>query len=194
MIELLPETNATRLDLPELFGRTAPLQVDLGCGDGSFVRRLAAQLPQKDFLGVERLLHRVRAASRKTAGLKNVQVLRSETAFVVRNLLPPNSVEAFYLLFPDPWPKRRHHRRRLVTEDFLASIGTALTENGSLIIATDHAEYFARIRELAAKSKELIPFESTAEHEFPMSTFEKRFRDAGIPVQRLELRKTCPVM
>ncbi|MEY2440044.1 MAG: tRNA (guanine-N7-)-methyltransferase [Verrucomicrobiota bacterium] len=194
MIEQLPETNATPLDLSELFGRTAPLQVDLGCGDGSFVRRLAAELPQKDFLAVERLLHRVRAASRKTAALKNVQVLRSETAFVVRHLLPPNSVEAFYLLFPDPWPKRRHHRRRLVTENFLASICTALAENGSLVIATDHAEYFARIRDLAANSKELIPFEGRPGHEFPMSTFEKRFRDAGIPIQRLELRKTSPVM
>ena len=72
-----------------------------------------------------------------------------ESSYAVRYLLPAESVETFYLLFPDPWPKRRHHRRRLVTPDFLNSVHGALEQNGVVYIATDHLDYFRKIKEAA---------------------------------------------
>src|SRR6266404_9908446 len=132
-----PRSLVERLDLEKLFARNAPLHVDLGCGDGSFLCALAQRMPEKNFLGIERLLGRFRSAAVKAANIRNVRLLRMESSYVVRYLLPPRSVETFYLLFPDPWPKRRHWWRRVVTEDFLTAISQALVENGTFRIATD---------------------------------------------------------
>ena len=119
VLELVPELQVARLDVAELFGRTAPLRVDLGCGDGSFLCEMAQQLPKTNFLGIERLTKRVEKVRRKSEKIENVRVLCADGLFAVRYLLPQSSVEAFYLLFPDPWPKRRHQLRRIFTRDFL---------------------------------------------------------------------------
>src|SRR6266550_2460619 len=107
-----PGTLIERLDLEKIFGRIAPLHIDLGCGVGSFICALAERMPERNFLGIERLLGRIRSAARKAATVGNVRLLRMENSYAVRYLLPAGSVETFYLLFPDPWPKRRHWRRR----------------------------------------------------------------------------------
>jgi tRNA (guanine-N7-)-methyltransferase len=193
VVELIPESYVRRLDLPKIFGRTARLHVDLGCGDGSFLVDVAARMHEKNFLGIERLLGRVRSATRKAARLNNVRILRAETSYAVRYLLPKQSVEVFHLLFPDPWPKRRHQQRRLVTADFLHAICAALVEKGILRIATDQADYFERMRRLAEKSKDFAVIELN-DGEFPASTFEKKFKSEGSPIYRLELRKISPVM
>ena len=139
MVELIPESYIARLDLPKIFGRVAPLQVDLGCGDGTFLCALAERMPEKNFIGIERMTGRVEKAGRKAARVENVRVLHVETSYAVKYFLPEQSVESFYLLFPDPWPKRRHQQRRVVTADFLGAIHAALIPNGVLQIATDHA-------------------------------------------------------
>ena len=126
MTELVPETYFAPLDLFAIFGRIAPLHVDLGCGDGAFLSELARCHPDQSFLGIEKLVGRVAKASRKAAALENVRILKVESSYAVRYLLPESSVSVFYLLFPDPWPKRRHHRRRIVTTNFLDSIHRAL--------------------------------------------------------------------
>src|SRR5207247_7422132 len=107
------------------------------------------QLPDKNFLGIERLLGRIRSSARKAASLGNVRLLQIESSYAVRYLLSAGSVETFYLLFPDPWPKRRHHRRRIVTQDFLSCVHTALQKSGVIYIATDHLDYFGKINEIA---------------------------------------------
>jgi tRNA (guanine-N7-)-methyltransferase len=194
VVELIPESYVSRLDLPKIFGRPAPLHVDLGCGDGLFLIDVAGRMHEKNFLGIERLLGRVRSATRKAAQLNNVRILRAETSYAVRYLLPRQSVEVFHLLFPDPWPKRRHQQRRLVTADFLHAICAALAENGILRIATDQADYFERIGRLTEKSKDFALTELNGGDDFPASTFEKKFKSKGAPIYRLELRKISPVM
>ncbi len=166
-----------RLDLENIFGRNAPLHVDLGCGDGSFIYALAQRTPAKNFLGIERLLGRIRSATRKAASLPNVRLLRMESSYAVRYLLPAESVETFYLLFPDPWPKRRHWRRRIV---------------GRLLIATDHVDYFKRITETARGNPNLAIIEP-ADVDRPLTKFERKFRAQSIPIHWLELRKVSPV-
>ena len=98
MIELVPETYLAPLDLLTIFGRVAPLHIDLGCGDGSFLCELAERQPDQNFLGTEKLVGRVAKVCRKAASLENVRVLNVESSYAVRYLLPEASVKTFYLL------------------------------------------------------------------------------------------------
>ena len=151
---------------------------------------MAEKFPERNFLGIERLLGRVNSACGRATrrALSNVRVLRLETSYAVDYLLPPGSTAVAHLLFPDPWPKKRHQRRRIVTPDFLAAIHRLLAPNGCLCIATDEADYFAAIRALIAGS---VWQEEPAERDgdFPCTTFEKRFLADGAPIYRLMLRK-----
>ena len=194
MIELLPKLQVARLDIAELFGRSAPLRVDLGCGDGSFLCEMARQLPKRNFLGVERLTKRVEKVRCKAEKIENVRVLCSDTLFAVRYLLPESSVETFYLLFPDPWPKRRHQSRRIFTRDFLEAIAVSLEKNGVLRVATDQLDYFHQIERLsrAHQQFQVVPL-SPDDAVFPVTKFERKFREQGVPIYRLTLRKTSPV-
>ena len=193
-IELVPANCFELLDLPAVFGRLAPLEVDLGCGDGTFLGTIAAENPARNFLGVERLLGRVRTACRKIerAGLTNARVLRIEISYAVERLLPANSVSVFHLMFPDPWPKRRHAPRRLVNEAFLSSLHRALDSDGVLRIATDESDYFRQIASLVSKSPHFAVV-GDERSTMAISKFEKRFMQRGLPIHRLALRKVSPV-
>ena len=131
-VEYIPECVTETLDFGDIFARELPIEIDLGCGDGAFLTGMATKNSSHNFLGVERLLGRVRSTCRKVARLnvKNARVLRIESSYAVTNLLPRESVTAFHLLFPDPWPKRRHHRRRSFTEEFLLAIHRQLVATG----------------------------------------------------------------
>ena len=187
-----PESLTNRLDLEKIFGRKAPLHVDLGCGDGSFLCALAQRMPCKNFLGIERLLGRIRSAARKAASLDNVRLLQIESFYAVRYLLPAGSVETFYLLFPDPWPKRRHWRRRIVTPDLLKAISQALVQGGTLLIATDHVSYLQKIKEIAQTNLDLAIVDP-ASVDLPLSRFARIFQQQGAAIHWLELRKVSPV-
>lgn len=191
-IEFVPADYFRPLALAEVFPRAAAIEVDLGCGDGAYLTALAEQNPDRNFLGIERLRGRVRSACHKilNAGLANARILSVEIAYAVMHLLPPRSVEAFHLMFPDPWPKRRHSSRRLVTVDFLASIHGALIPRGTLQIATDQSDYFREIECLAARSPQFTVI-SDQEPPAATSTFEKRFSESRI--YRLGLRNVSDV-
>ena len=191
LIAQSPESLTNRLDLEKIFRRKAPLHVDLGCGDGSFLCALAQRLPDKNFLGIERLSGRVRSSARKAASLDNVRLLQMESFYAVRYLLPAESVETFYLLFPDPWPKRRHHRRRLVKPDFLNSVHAALEQNGVIYIATDYLDYFRKIKEVAESTPGFAIDDGDVD--LPQSKFGLAFRQKGAPIYWLALRKVSPV-
>ena len=194
VIELVPELQVARLDVAELFGRNAPLHVDLGCGDGSFLCEMAQRFLKINFLGIERLTKRVEKIRRKAEKIENVRVLRADSLFAVRHLLPESSVETFYLLFPDPWPKRRHQFRRIFTRDFLVEIAVALEKHGVLRIATDQLEYFQQVERIsrAHLQFQVVP-PSPDDAVLPVTKFEKKFRKQGAPIYRLTLRKTSPV-
>jgi len=194
MDRLIGAMQAARLDLVRLFRRNAPLHVDLGCGDGSFLCEMAQQFPKRNFLGIERLTKRVEKVRRKAEKIENVRVLRAETLFAVRYLLPECSVAAFYLLFPDPWPKRRHQFRRIFNGDFLDSVAVALEKHGILRVATDQLDYFHQIERLSRAHLQLqIVPQSPDEAVLPITKFERKFREYGLPIYRLTLRKSSPV-
>ncbi len=203
--ELIPESYVARLDLPKIFGRIAPLHVDLGCGDGSFLAALAERNPEKNFLGIERRAGRVGKACRKAGPsrtgdpsriggrIDNMRVLHLETSYAVRYLLPEQSVATFYLLFPDPWPKRRHQRRRVVSPDFLQSIHRALAPGGVLQIATDQLDYFQQMQSLTENGPQFEKIDIGVD-DLPKTKFERIFQQQGAPIYRCSLRKISPVM
>ena len=155
---------------------------------------MAQQFPKRNFLGIERLTKRVEKVRRNAEKIENVRVLRADTLLAVRNLLPESSVETFYLLFPDPWPKRRHQARRIVSREFLNAIAVALEQQGTLRVATDQLDYFEQIERLSrAHSQFQVVPRSPEDAVLPITKFEKKFCEQGAPIYRLTLRKTSPV-
>ena len=124
--EFVPPHYFRRLETEEIRIGERPLEMDLGCGDGSFLIDLAKHHPERDFIGVERLMGRCKKVSKKIKrnALDNARILRLDSKYVVEWLLPESCVSRIHLLCPDPWPKFRHHRRRLVQIPFLTAIKT----------------------------------------------------------------------
>jgi len=141
--EFVPDHYFRRFDATALQRDGRPVEIDLGCGDGSFLLGMAERFPERDFLGVERLLGRVRKVCRKITrrNLTNARVLRLESRYTVEWLLPEQAVSRIHLLCPDPWPKLRHHRRRLVNHEFLSALHRALVDDGEFLFMSDHEEY-----------------------------------------------------
>jgi tRNA (guanine-N7-)-methyltransferase len=177
-------------DEQEAFTCSGPLEVDLGCGDGAFLAAIAAEHPDRTFLGVERMIGRVRGACRRIAArqLTNARVLRSEITTALEQHLPPASVDTFHLLFSDPWPKRRHHRRRVFNEQLLESLHRTLKPGGKFHIATDDADYWAAMQHLLREFGSFTPA-ADAERVFPATTFERRFLERGAEVYRVILSR-----
>src|SRR5438094_156741 len=192
-VEYVPKSLTSALEFDRIFSRFAPVEIDLGCGDGTFLTAMARENPEHNFLGIERLLGRVGSVCRKVTrlDLKNARLLRMESSYAVTNLLPAGSVTAFHLLFPDPWPKRRHHRRRGFTHEFLFSIHRALIAGGLFHVATDHTDYFHQLQKPIAETDIFVI--SREQNDFPSTTFEQKFIARGLPIHRLLLRKVSPV-
>src|SRR5690606_10332064 len=150
--EWMPDDYFRRQERAAIFPGDRPLEVDLGCGDGTFLLEMAAHYPDRDFLGVERLLGRARKLCRLAAkrNLPNVKVLRLHSLYTVAGRLPPASRPRLHLLCPDPWPKAKHHRRRLFQTEFLQAVSNLLEPGGEFLFKTDHDGYFEWAVEVAA--------------------------------------------
>lgn len=190
--ELVPTDYFRELELAEIHRPGRPLEVDLGCGDGSFLMEMARHHPERDFIGVERLLGRVRKVCRKLTrhGLDNARVLRLESRYVVEWLLPEASVSRLHLLCPDPWPKVRHHRRRLVQVEFLEAVRRVLVPGGEFLFMTDHEEYFQWAEEKVADHGGFGRLEWEEDSFFyPKTDFQQLWESEGKRMWRLRCRK-----
>lgn len=180
-----------RLDPATLFPVPQPLEVELGSGDGSFLVNYAKLLPDRNFLGVERLLGRLRKLDRKArrAGLANLRALRIESAYFVQYLLPPLSVAAFHIYFPDPWPKRKHRKFRLINPAFTDIAHRALAPAGLVYLRTDDEDYFAQMVTVFAASPGFRLVEIPAPLADVLTDFEKTFLSRGIKTLRAAYQK-----
>ena len=171
------------LDLATLFGRQAPVVLEIGSGTGEVTAALAAADPARDVLAVEvhtpglaNLMHLA-----QDAGLTNVRVAEGDAVLLLRDMLAPGALAEVRVLFPDPWPKSRHHKRRLVTPAFAALVAARLAPGGRLHVATDWPDYAAQVLSVLAGCPELraavVPRPAR-----PVTRFEQRARDAGRPV------------
>lgn len=196
LLEYAPADYFQPAQLADIFpGRTRfPTELDLGSGDGGFLLAMASHHSNRNFLGVERLLGRVRKTARQALrlDLPNVRVLRLDSDYAVHWLLPAGSFTRIHFLFPDPWPKHRHHRRRQFQPDFLRAIHRLLTPGGEFLFKTDHQDYFQHASVVAASAA--CPLEPSpwlpGDFFYPETDFEKQWRAEGRQIWQLRLRKT----
>jgi tRNA (guanine-N7-)-methyltransferase len=187
----LSEQGTGAEGLPDCFPRPAPLVLDLGCGNGVFLSALAAREASLNFLGVERKEYRVRQAERRCGGLDNARIFVGEVSEVLR-MLPLRSVARAYLLFSDPWPKRRHAVRRVVQMDFVELLSTRLAAGGGLFFASDCAAYYRWAREMFASSGFWRVEPWVIPPDWPRTEFEQHFSTAGVPVSRFRATPVLP--
>lgn len=179
-----------RIDLARLFPKTQPLEVELGSGDGSFLVEYASAHPERNFIGIERLLGRLRKLDRKgrRAGLTNLRGLRIESGYFLQYLLPPHSASALHVYFPDPWPKRKHRRHRLINESFVSLAHGALELGGTVFLRTDDADYFSQMQNVFGAAKNFAPGHTPGALMRLSTDFEKDFNARGIATLRAAYR------
>ncbi|GIX06630.1 MAG: hypothetical protein KatS3mg115_1033 [Candidatus Poribacteria bacterium] len=136
-----------RIDWKELFGNDRPVETDIGFGKGRFLIEAAQTFPDRNFFGIELMWKPYRVARERLAKrrLPNVRIVRADAKWFVAERIPDRSVAVHHILFPDPWPKRRHHKRRLVTPPFVEELARTLIPGGVLHLASDMAEYFEEL-------------------------------------------------
>ncbi|HQB94806.1 MAG TPA: tRNA (guanosine(46)-N7)-methyltransferase TrmB [Candidatus Omnitrophota bacterium] len=180
----------------ELFGNKNPVELEIGCGKGKFLTERARENPDTNFLGIDYVSKFRRKGETKVGkcDLANIRFLKAEARKFLTEAVPPASIAVVHIYFPDPWPKRRHHRRRTVTADFLKLIHSRLAPSGLLEIATDDGAYYAEIKEAMVATAELWENvrETKDERIFggTMKTnYELKFEAEGRTLHYAELRK-----
>lgn len=190
--ELVPEDYFAEINPSDFFANDGPLEVDLGCGDGKFVLEMAEKYPERNFVAVERLLGRVRKVCRgaEKRGLKNLRVLRLESLYTLEWLFPQGGIDRLHLLCPDPWPKAKHHRRRLFQRPFLDAVVRVLKPGGEFLFKTDHEEYFEWSEEHLAEYDGLERLDWPEDAFFyPKTDFQLQWEAEGKSLQSLRARK-----
>jgi tRNA (guanine-N7-)-methyltransferase len=185
LIYMLPSI-IERIDLARLFPADQPLEVELGSGDGSFLAEYARRHAGHNFIGVERLLGRIRKLDRKgrRAGLTNLRGVRIESSYFLEYLLPPHKAVALHIYFPDPWPKRKHRRHRLINERFSALARRALAPGGTVYLRTDDENYFEQMVGVFAADPAFRLVETPDGLAALLTDFEKDFQARGVKTLR----------
>ena len=175
-------------DFRAAFGRAAPVAVEIGFGSGDALARMATEHPEMNYLGIEvhrpgvgRLLARLAAE-----GLTNVRVVCADAKEILARRVPDESLTAVYVLFPDPWPKKRHHKRRLVQPDFVQLVRRKLKSGGMLHLATDWPGYAEHMQAVMRAAEGFAETEAAAR---PDTRYAARGRRLGHPVRDLVYRR-----
>lgn len=193
---LEPPEAPTPLDWRAVFGSDGPVEIEVGFGKGLFLVTAAHARPEVNFLGIEiarkyQLFTATRLAKR---GLRNVRLVQADARQFLRDRVAPCSCQAIHVYFPDPWWKKRHHKRRLFTPEFIAQCERVLWSAGRLHVATDVEDYFRVITDMVATEIHLRPLPPT-EARAPaydldyLTNFERKFRMAGKPIYRIVYEK-----
>ncbi len=179
----VPASYVERLDYDAMFATRQLVEVEIGCGDGGFLAQYAPRHPERNFLGIERLKGRLGKLARRgpREGLTNVRLLRIEAAYFVEYLLPPASVTTVHIYFPDPWPKKRHHKNRLIQSPFVTLLARTLTPGGTVYLRTDDLEYFTQMLEVFGGASQFAAVETPDELRAVVTDFERKFNAQGIP-------------
>ncbi|HEX3581279.1 MAG TPA: tRNA (guanosine(46)-N7)-methyltransferase TrmB, partial [Thermoanaerobaculia bacterium] len=138
------ETGFIRLDLAKVFGNDHPVVLEIGSGKGRFLISSAIEQPDVNFIGIEKSLHYHRVINERVEKrhLTNVRLINHDAFLVVRDMLPDASLREIHIYFPDPWPRKRDQKRRIIRPEALEQFRRVLVDGGSGIYVTDHREYF----------------------------------------------------
>ena len=193
--------NCSRpLDLERLFPRAAPLHLEIGSGKGTFLLNQARLHPQCNFLGIEwaRKYYLYSVDRMRRWQITNVRIIRADAREFIAAYLPNECITGFHIYFPDPWPKKRHHKRRFFQPAILSQVVRCLISDGQLRTATDHAEYFEIISDLLLNHPEtarhfepieFFPAAAAETGEWVGSNFERKYLKEGRNIHTLALRK-----
>jgi tRNA (guanine-N7-)-methyltransferase len=175
------------LDWRALFGNDNPVELEIGIGKGTFLAEQAPARPDVNFFGVEWANWYWRYASDRLRrhGCANARAVRAEAGYFVAEFVPDASLSVLHIYFPDPWPKKRHHKRRLIQEPFMRQVERILAPAGRLQVVTDHKDYFEQIEAVVRASKlKVIDYNrpgSANEGEFVGTNFERKYAREGRP-------------
>lgn len=179
-----PITDAVKpLDIAGFFPTPQPMEIELGCGDGSFLAACLQVHPDRNFVGVERLKGRLKKLDRaaRKCDASNLALFRIEASYLLRYLLPAGSFTAIHVYFPDPWPKAKHQKNRLIDAEFPALSRRVLAPQGRVYLRTDDLDYFEQMEEVFAQSPLFERAETPEELKAIRTDFEREFNEQGIP-------------
>jgi tRNA (guanine-N7-)-methyltransferase len=194
-LELMPGQISGPLRFPDLFGRSAPVEIEVGVGKGRFVLEQAASRPDVDFLALEWSLKHLRVAKERAGrrNISNVRFYRADARHVVGHLVPASSISRLHIYCPDPWPKKRHRKRRFFTRPTVQDLERLLQPGGYLNLSTDVGEYFEEICALLRDHTDLVeavdplfPPEQGASH----TNYEIKYSAEGRTIHRATWRRT----
>ena len=184
------------VDLPALFGNDHPIEMEIGCGKGGFLLRQAQAHPERNYFAIEwaNAFYRFAADRMARRGVTNVRIARCDAKEFVLRRLPPASLLALHVYHPDPWPKRRHRRRRMFSSDFAEAAVRALRTGGRLAVQSDHAEYFCQIQAMVLSRPEFACVNFSDEDfgaidEQVLTNFEIKYQREGRSIYRLAVRR-----
>jgi len=178
------------LDLYALFGNAHPVIVEIGSGKGRFLISTAIERPDLNVIGIEKSLHYHRLIRDRVAkrGITNVRLINHDAFLVLQKMLPAASISEIHIYFPDPWPRTRQQKRRIIRPEALVEMKRVLVDGGSGIYVTDHREYFeaaAPFVEAAFRAERRIP----GPDDPPRTNYEAKYRAEGRPIYEIRFWK-----
>lgn len=196
-ISLKPEDLQGKISFAQVFGRSAPVHIEVGSGRATFLINQAKTSPEIDFLGIEWANRFYRYAVDRIGrwNLKNVRLLRTDAAVFVAESVPDESVDCFHIYFPDPWPKKHHNKRRFIKEANLLQLIRCLKSEGQIRLATDHADYFEQMKRVISgcsgilKEIDFYPAAGADKGEWVGSNFERKYLKQQRPIYTLAVIK-----
>lgn len=190
--QLKPNIKLRHINVQEIFGNNNPLNLEIGIGNGEFIANYASLKPNENWLGVEVFKKIFKLAEKRANKIEtnNIKIIQFDAALILR-LMEENSLENVYVNFPDPWPKKRHKRRRLLKPEFMQLIVTSLKKGGLMQIATDHEDYAFEIEEnlklvTGIKSIYNTPYVRKVDDYFPTKYYRKFVNNEGAYFFRYE--------
>jgi tRNA (guanine-N7-)-methyltransferase len=185
------ETLPRPIDWPTLFGNDHPVELEIGIGKGTFLTEQARARQEVNFFGVEWAMWFWKYASDRLRRNRctNARTIRAEALYFLREFVPDASIHVLHVYFPDPWPKKRHHKRRLVQEPFMSQVERVLVPGGRLQLVTDHADYFEQMQAVVgASALKVVEYNrpgSAGAGEFVGTNFERKYAREGRPFYAL---------
>lgn len=182
-VEFRIRENEEQARWDRLFRNGRPVEIEIGCGKGRFLINSAMANPDINYIGIERALRYFRIMKERVIRreLANVRLLRDDAVYFVERFIPEEAVSAYHVYFPDPWPKKRHRKRRLFNPGFLDEVVRTLPGGGTLDFATDYVEYYEEIRALLDASDRLGR----------LAEIPKRVRELGRDLTNFETKYTA---
>ena len=189
------ETLARPIDWQQMFGNDHPIELEIGIGKGTFLVEQAKARSETNFFGIEyaRWFWRYASDRLRRNGCLNARTVRAEANFFLTEFVPDTTLSVIHIYFPDPWPKKRHHKRRLIQSPFVQQAIRTLIPGGGVRLVTDHEDYFQQMQlVLAASGMQIVDYNrpgSAGEGEFVGTNFERKYRRENRPFYAIAAMK-----